>query len=309
MFGRDLLSNIRLDWPQISGALHAVRHDSVLDVFSEFSDIFSDSLGCISGHEADIRLRSDANPKCVPSRPVPYAIRPLVDRELDRLEKDGIVKKVDSAEWSSPIVVVHKKNGEIRLCADFKVSINKFIDPQQYPIPNPTDLLSSLAGGKVFSKLDLRQAYAQLKLSESSQKYCVISTHRGLYAYTRLPFGVASAPSIWQRVIEQIVQGIPGVCVYFDDLLVSAESQADHDFRMRQVMERFRKHGVRLSRDKCVLCQQEVSYLGYTISGEGIQPNDDKVRAILVSGGILFLCSLLIHVMVMQYTFVLLSSS
>ena len=117
-------------------------------------------------------------------------------------------------------------NGDIRLCADFKITINKYIDPQQHPIPNPTDLLSSLSGDQIFSKLDLRQAYAQLLLDEGSKRYCVISTHRGLYAYTRLPYGVSSAPSIWQRVIELIVQGIEGVVVYFDDLLISGADRA-----------------------------------------------------------------------------------
>ena len=123
-----------------------------------------------------------------------------------------------------PLLSLSGKNGDIRLCADFKVTINKFIDRQQHPIPNPTDLLSSLAGEKVFSKLELRQAYAQVPLDEESMRYCVISTHRGLYDYTRLPYGVSSAPSIWQRVIEQIVQGIEGctfmICQYLGILML-----------------------------------------------------------------------------------------
>ena len=83
------------------------------------------------------------------SRPVPYAIRAKVDQELDRLEREGSIERVDSAEWASPVVIVRKKNGDIRLCADFKVTINKFIDPQKHPIPNPTNLLSSLAGESI----------------------------------------------------------------------------------------------------------------------------------------------------------------
>ena len=141
--------------------------------------------------------------------------------------------------------------------------------------------MSSLSGGQVFSKLDLRQAYAQLKLSDESQKLCVISTHRGLYAFTRLPFGVCSAPSIWQRVMEQIVNGIPGVCVYFDDLLISAESRREHDVCLRSVLSRFRRYGVRVSREKCVLLQNQVKYLGYVVSQNGLSPDGDKVRAIV----------------------------
>ena len=130
-----------------------------LDVFHSFPEIFADELGCISDCIAKVHLREDAIPKCMPSRPVPYAIRAKVDQELDRLEKEGIIERVDFAEWASPIVIVKKKNGDIRMSADFKITINKYIDPQQHPIPNPTNLLSSLSGGQIFSKLDLRQAY------------------------------------------------------------------------------------------------------------------------------------------------------
>ena len=137
-----------------------------------------------------------------------------LDAELDRLEREEVLKKVEFSEWASPIVIVTKRNGDLRICGDFKVTINRHIDPQQYPIPNPTDLLAKIGGSEIFSKLDLRQAYAQLPLSPESQKLCVIATHRGLYAYQRLPYGVSSAPSIWQRTIEQIVSGIPGVVCY-----------------------------------------------------------------------------------------------
>ena len=281
LFGRDLLSCMRLNWPLIFGELHRVAPP--LDVFHSFPEIFADELGCISDCIAKIHLREDAIPKCMPSRPVPYAIRAKVDQELDRLEKEGIIERVDFAEWASPIVIVKKKNGDIRLCADFKITINKYIDPQQHPIPNPTDLLSSLSGGQIFSKLDLRQAYAQLPLDEGSKRYCVISTHRGLYAYTRLPYGVSSAPSIWQRVIEQIVQGIKGVVVYFDDLLISGADRAEHDERMGEVLSRFRKYGVRVGREKCVFLQDQVQYLGYVVSRDGIQPEESKVRAIVAA--------------------------
>eukprot|EP00117_Sycon_ciliatum_P022463 scpid41478/ scgid19373/ Uncharacterized protein K02A2.6 len=148
LLGRDWLRHIRLDWQAISASLHTVdQQPESAEVFSEFSDVFSDTLGCISEHIAEIRLRDGAVPRCIPARPVPYALRTQLDRELDHLEREGIIKKVEAAEWSSPVVVVRKRNGDIRFCADFKVSINKHIDPQQYPIPNPTDLLSSLGGG------------------------------------------------------------------------------------------------------------------------------------------------------------------
>ena len=190
------------------------------------------------------------------------------------------------------IVTVRKKNNSIRLlvCADFKVTINKHIEPNQHPIPNPTDLLSELSGGSVFSKLDRSQAYAQLPLDEQSQSYCVICTHKRLFAFTRLPFGVSSAPSIFQKTIEQILSGIPGVVLYFDDILISGESQQDHDDRLRTVLQRFQQAGLRLSREKCAVSQQQVSYLGFTVSQQGIQPTNNKVLAIMMPlGQLMFL--------------------
>lgn len=109
-----------------------------------------------------------------------------------------------------------------------------------------------------------RQAYTQLPLSADSRKYCVISTHKGLYAYTRLPYGVSSVPSIWQKVLEQIVQGIDGVAVFLDDLLVGGSTQQQHDERLVQVLEHFRKYGVKVGQKKRGFNQSAVQYLGYT---------------------------------------------
>ena len=191
-------------------------------------------------------MKDNTQPKCFPSRPLPYAMKSQVDVELDRLLKEGIIEPVDNAEWASPVVVVRKKNGSIRLCGDFKVSVNPHIEADEYPIPNPTDLLASISGATVFSKLDLSQAYAQLPLSKQSQKYCVISTHRGLFACIRLLFGIASAPYIWQRTVEKVLAGLDGVLAHFDDILVCRATKAEHDLRLRQVLLRFQEAGLRL---------------------------------------------------------------
>ena len=188
LLGRNWLQRIRLDWSSMFSTVHSVSGMKA-DFPAEFPAVFADGLGTVKGYEAEIRLKGDAVPRCCAARTVPYAIRPGVDQELDRLEHEGIIRQVKSAEWASPLVIVHKKNGDIRICADFKVTINRHIDPRQHPIPDPNELLSRVAGGSLFTTLDLSQAYAQLPLSEESQKYCVIATRRGLYAYNRLPFG------------------------------------------------------------------------------------------------------------------------
>lgn len=123
-------------------------------------------------------------------------------------------------EWAAPIDPVPKKDGEVQLCGDYKVTINAALDVDQHPLPRPEDLFATLAKGKVFSKLDLSQAYQQMLLESNSEKSLTINTHLGLYQYTRLPFGVASAPAMFQRAMDIILAGIPGVICYIDDILV-----------------------------------------------------------------------------------------
>ena len=120
-------------------------------------------------------------------------------KELDRLKEAGILRRVDHSEWAAPTVPTPKKDGAIRICGDFKVTINPALRIDQHPLPKPSDLVASLMGGKRFSKLDLVLAYQQMLLDESSSKLVAINTHQGLYQLTRLPFGVASAPAVFKE--------------------------------------------------------------------------------------------------------------
>ncbi|XGW34785.1 hypothetical protein V3C99_018643 [Haemonchus contortus] len=109
------------------------------------------------------------------------------------------------------LVVVPKPGGKIRICGDYKVTVNPQLDINQYPLPKPDDLFHMLHGGKKFSKVDLSDAYMQVELEESSRMYTTINTHKGLFEYTRIPFGIASAPAIFQRIMEETLAGIEGV--------------------------------------------------------------------------------------------------
>lgn len=121
------------------------------------------------------------------------------------------------------------------------------LEVDQYPLPKPEDLFATLSGGQKFTKLDLAQAYQQLLLDEESRKYVTINTHKGLYHYTRLPFGVASAPAIFQKAMDTILQGIPNVLCYLDDILVTGKDDESHIGNLSMVLERLQKHGVRMS--------------------------------------------------------------
>ena len=281
LFGRNWLTRVCLDWHGLfSSRSSAVYSCSADTVVADFPAVFQEGLGTVEGRTASIQLQGSPTPKCSRARPVPYAMKDKVETELARLEEEGIITPVRQADWASPIVIVRKKNNQIRLCADFKTTINKHIDPHQHPIPDPSYLLSQLSGGRVFSKLDLSQAYAQLRLDENSRRYCVIATHKGLYAFNRLPFGVSSAPAIWQQTIEDILRGIDGVVVFYDDILIWGANQEEHDSRLRTVLRRFEEAGLRLRREKCLLSQPQVSYIGYTVCEDGLRPSQDKVEAV-----------------------------
>jgi hypothetical protein len=155
---------------------------------------------------------------------VPFAIKAAIEEELDKLQSSGVIEKVVHSDWAASIVPVPKKNSKFRICGDYKGTVNRELDVDQYPLPKPDDLFATLAGGKKFSKLDLSQAYQQLPLDDDSMRYVTVNTHRGLYRYTHLPFGVASAPAIFQKLMDTVLQGIPHVICYLDDILVTGST-------------------------------------------------------------------------------------
>ena len=149
-----------------------------------------------------------------------------------------------------------------------------------YPIPRVEDLLATLSKGKAFSKLDLTQAYQQLKPDAHSQKFVVINTHKGLFRFTRLPFSISSTPGIFQKTMETLLRGIPGVSVFIDDILISRETQAEHLESLEEVLMRLASVGLRVKRSKCKFLVPSIEFLGHLIDGVGIHPLPDKIQAI-----------------------------
>lgn len=152
---------------------------------------------------------------------------------------------------------------------------------EQYPLPKPSDLLASLSGGQRFTRLDFSSAYHQVLLDDDSSKLVAINTHKGVYECTRLPFGVASALALFQRAMDSVLQGIPGVICYLDDILVTGESDTAHLENLEEVLRRLQEEGMRLQKDKCNFFQESVEYLGHHIDSQGVHTSDKKVKAIL----------------------------
>ena len=190
LLGRNWLTYIKLDWNEI----HQVQCDSLRSLLAKYPSIFQEGSGKHVGFTAKIHVNPNAQPRFHRARAVPYALRDKVDAEIQRLLDEGTLEPVESSEWAAPIVAVLKGDKtSIRICGDFRVTINPVSKLDRYPIPKVEDLFATLQKGETFTKLDLSQAYQQLPLDEESKKYTVINTNRGLFRYTRLPFGISSA--------------------------------------------------------------------------------------------------------------------
>ena len=212
LLGRNWLGQLRLNWKDVHDFQRS-KKTGLETMLQKYSHLFDHDLGEIKGVCAKIYVNENAVPKFCKARPLPYAMKDKVSDELDHLEKQGIIQKVKSSDWAAPVVPVIKSDGRsLRLCGDYKVTINAASKCHKYPIPRIEDIYATLSGGKIFSKIDLSNAYLQVPLHEDSRKFTTINTHKGLYQYTRLLFGVSSSPGIYQRSMDDMLRGISGVC-------------------------------------------------------------------------------------------------
>ena len=276
--GKDLMSKVGIYLAGVDKMTKVNKIDAAEGLLDKYKVDFSKPISSVV---AKIHVRCDVSPIFRKARTVPFYHKPMVEAALDKLVNDGIIEPVSHSEWAAPIVPVLKPDKvSIRICADFK-ELNKQIQCDQYPLPKIDELLSSVGKGKVFSKIDLQNAYLQIPVDEGSQECLVINTHKGMFKYKRLPFGLSSSPAIFQRFISQLLAGIEGVSVYLDDILVSGDIKAEHDERLRQVLHILQEHNVQINKKKSVLNTSSIEYLGYHISGQGIKPSPRKLTAIL----------------------------
>uniref|UniRef100_A0A7I4XT76 RNA-directed DNA polymerase n=1 Tax=Haemonchus contortus TaxID=6289 RepID=A0A7I4XT76_HAECO len=206
----------------------AIRDKTIAKLKHHFTDVFKPELGRCTKTKATLYLKPDAHPVFIKKRPVPYAAIPLLDAEIDRLVAQNVISAVDHSQWAAPIVVVRKANGSIRLCADFSTGLNDALLLHRHPLPTAEDVFTKLNGGTVFSQIDFADAYLQVEVDDDSKELLTINTHRGLYRYNRLPFGVKSAPGIFQQIIDSMISGLNGVAAYLDDVIVTGRTLSEH---------------------------------------------------------------------------------
>ena len=268
LLGRNWLKELQLNWHNI---FLVSKTETLSEILRRHDKVFNKGLGTIEGFKADIKLQDDANSVFCKAQPVPYALCQKVQEELDPLESQGVVKKVEQSDWASPIVCVPKKGGSISICGDFKVPINRVLLDDPYPLPDAEDVFATLGGGTLFSKIDLSNACQQKELTADSQHYLTVNTHKGLYACQRLTYGIASAPAIFQSTMDQILQGMDKVRCHRDDILILI---------LDEVLTRLEKHGILAKRSKCEFMVLSVEFLGYRVDREGQHPTDEKIPPI-----------------------------
>lgn len=256
------------------------RVEDMTKIFNEFSEVFAEGLGKFRGPPVTLHLDPDFPPKFLRARNVPFALRPKIEKEIERLLEEKVLEPVTQTEWGTPVVPVIKLNGDIRLCGDYKSTLNLALKRHPYPVPVISQQLASLAGGRFFGKIDLANAFLQLQVDEASARAQTITTHRGAFKCNRLQFGVSSAPGIFQQFMETLLAGIDGVLPYYDDVLFMGFTVKELGSRFRQILRRLSDAGIRVRREKCVVGVSSVEFLGYQIDEYGIHPTAGKVRAI-----------------------------
>ena len=283
LLDRNWLQELRLNWQEIVkiNGITKSPADTLNELLTQYADVFKPGLGHCKDVKAKLYLKEGAVPKFNRPRPTALAMKPKIEDELNRQEKLAVLKKVDTAEWSAPVVPVVKPTGAIRLCGDYKVSVNPHLEVNKYPLPHPEEIFTTLNGGEKFTKLDLSEAYLQIPLEEESRNLVVINTHKGLYRFTQLPYGLASAPSIFQQIMDQILPKQEGIICYLDDILVTGNNDQEHLSNLEAVLKKLQQYQLRIKQFKCCFFQDKVEFLGKVITKEGIATSTKKFEAIL----------------------------
>lgn len=280
--GRNWLNVIFSNWRDYFSLKSVCMTSVENELIEQFPTVFDNNFdSVIKNHVAEIIVEEKATPIFHKAYTVPYGLRDKVNSELDRLIEKKILVPVKFSEWASPIVPVEKKDGSIRICIDCKATVNKYVKTDHYSFPRMDEILSSFYDCECFCILDLAGAFQQLALSKNSQKFMTVITDRGLLRYTRLPYGVKSAPATFQATADSILHGLKNVKCYIDDIIIGGNSKENCRAKLFMVLERFQTYNVKVKLEKCKFFQSSVEYLGHKINSQGISPKQEKMDAIL----------------------------
>ncbi|XP_052744494.1 uncharacterized protein K02A2.6-like [Bicyclus anynana] len=252
----------------------------VLKLGLEINAVSETSFPKIKNVELNISINKLLKPVAQPCRRVPIPLEEKINKKIEYLIKLDIIEPVKvPSGWVSPIVPVLKPNGEIRVCIDMRHA-NKAIVRENYPLPTMDQLLPKFKKAKLFSKLDIKDAFHQVELSEDSRDITTFITSKGLYRYKRLMFGISCAPEQFQKILERILLPCEGVVNFIDDIVVYGENKAEHNARLEKLLATLKESNILLNQNKCVFCVKSIKFLGHELSIEGVKPLDKYVKVV-----------------------------
>ncbi|KAK0134339.1 Retrovirus-related Pol polyprotein from transposon 17.6 [Merluccius polli] len=275
VLGRDLFAALKMQI--LDGKVTSTPCSQTYSVTSNSAKL--NTLGCAKAFTHLVKVRPEVKPVQQPLRRLPFSVREAVSQEIKRLVEQDIIEPVEASEWISPIVVIKKKDNGIRLCIDLREP-NKAVVIDGHPLPHMEELFTELRGATMFSTLDLLSAYHQVTLHEDSRSLTTFITHDGLFRFKRVPYGLASAPSCFQRMMSMILKDQSGVQCYLDDIIVTGTTAEEHDRNLKAVLLRIDSAGLKLNYSKCHIRKTELTFLGHTVSAKGLQPDASHVDAV-----------------------------
>ena len=195
------------------------------------------------------------------------------------LSKDWI--SVSTSMYAAPVLFARKANGSLRMCVDYR-KLNQYTKRVEFPLPNIDTILDTLGGSKYFTALDMAQGYHQVQVRPQDRHLTALKTQYGLFEFNVLPFGLTSAPSTFQRLMNHVLKPHEKdyVICYLDDVLIHSKTLEDHTRHLDSVLGLLAKNSLKLRLDKCDFAMSKIDYLGHTVSASGIQPSEKKIRAV-----------------------------
>ena len=254
---------------------------SILEEFKELTMEPDYNKPVKHGHSLEIKVKNLV-PRMIKARKCNGMRRKIVEENFNDLIIRGAMSRGQEARYVSPITMVPKKDGNIRICIDY-TTLNAHTNPISYPLPRIDELPEFIPNGsKIFSCLDLKEAYYSLPIHPNSQKYAAIIAHHGVFIPHRTTFGLMNAPMRFQMMMEDILTPCTGfVYVYLDDILVFSETKKDHESHLRKVLQTLQDSGLYLNAKKCIIAEEKVEFLGHSIGADGVGVMDSKVEAII----------------------------